>query len=240
MLESLLSTNQIAQPPDLTPIFLFDPETNTDLINNNATVTTSGATVDTAYLIDGHPTVKLTATTNYLLISIPTPIELDVGDLTVEWSCRATSFQADKYDGEFTGLTTTSKNFAVRWTDTGYGRLLQTIIGGVVSAATFWRIQPPKENVAGALRRMAIVFKGGIITIFKDGYPQQITNWDDAGNASKRVTQANFPKETGLGRLSSIRLGYVGTNNPAAPSNLGRIRISNYARYTGAYTPAPF
>lgn len=243
MIEQLLPILQVpGQPPDLQGIFLFDPQTNTDLINNNATVTSSGAAVDSAYLIDGQPTVKLTAITNYLLITIPTPIDLDVGDWTVEYSRVASSFSAlaSKYDGEFTGLTTASKNLVMRWTDTGYGRLLQAIIGGAVTAATYWRIQPPKDNMVNILSRMAIVCKSGVITIFKDGVPQQVRNWDEAGNASKVVVQNNFPKEASLGKLSSIRLGYVGTNNPAAPSNLGRIRISDYARYTSAYTPAPF
>lgn len=241
MIEQMLNSGAYTpQPPDLPGIFLFDHQSRTDLVNNNATVSVSGAAVDSTYLIDGFPTTKLAATTHYMLITIPTPIELDANDWTVEWSCMVSAFQATRYDGEFAGSTTAAKALTSRWTDAGYGSALQTYVGAAASAAVLWRIAPAKQSVVGFLRRMAIVCRSGVITVFKDGQPQMVSNWDNVGNASKVVTQKTFPKEAGMGKLNLIRLGWASTVSPAAISNIGRIRISDYARYIHPYTPVPF
>lgn len=241
MIEMWLTTKQATpQPPDLAGVFLFDPETRTDLINNNATVSASGTSIDTSYLIDGKPTTKLLSTGDFLVITIPTPIDLDASDWTVEWSCRATAFQDSKYEGEFGGMTTAGKYLYSRWTDGGYGYFLQSFVGSGATGAVLWRILPAKQSVVGILRRMALVCKAGVVTVFKDGVPQRVGNWDNVGGASQAVTQDNFPKEANMGKLSSIRLGSSGSTTPAALSNIGRIRISNYARYISTYTPVPF
>lgn len=241
MIESLLSTTQVVdQPPDLPGVFLFDHATRTDLMNNNATVTASGATIDTAYLIDGLATAKFSATTDYLLINIPTPLELDTSDWTLEWSCMASAFQATRYDGEIRGITTGSKFIISRWTDSGYGYQLQTLVGAGATEDVLWRIPGTKQSVVSQLRRMALVCRQGVITTFKDGVPQKVTNWNIVGNASKQVTRDNFNKEAVVGKLNAIRLGWISTALPAAVSNVGRIRFSDYARYIRAYTPTPF
>jgi len=241
MIECLLPTPQVVeQPPDLPGVFLFDHETRTDLINNNATVSLSGATVDTTYLIDGHPTTKLPSITSYLLITFPNPLELDNSDWTLEWSCMATAFQATRYDGEMRGLTTTGKALISRWTDSGYGSQLQSFVGGGATEDLLWRIPGSKQSVVNQLRRMALVCKQGVVTVFKDGVPQKVTNWNIVGGSGNQVTRNNFNKETVVGKLSSIRLGWISTTAPAAISNVGRIRFSDYARYIFPYTPTPF
>mgnify|MGYP001113576761 CR=1 FL=1 len=241
MIESLLATTEVTvQPPDLPGVFLFDPESQTDLMNNNATVTLSGATVDATYLIDGYPTTKLPSITSYLLITLPNPLELDANDWTLEWSCMVSAFQATRYDGEMRGTTTTGKVVASRWTDSGYGTQLQSFAGAAATEDLLWRIPGAKQTFVNQLRRMALVCRGGAVTVFKDGLPQKVTNWNIVGNSSKQVTRDSFNKDAVIGKLNSIRLGWTATATPAAISNVGRIRFSDYARYIFPYTPAPF
>jgi hypothetical protein len=241
MIETLLTTTQVAeQPPDLPGVFLFDHETRTDLINNNASVTVSGATVDTTYLIDGFPTTKLPSITSYMLITIPTPLELDANDWTLEWSRMGSAYQATRYDGEIRCSTTASKWLVSRWTDAGYGSQLQNIAGVGTNEADFWRIPGTKQSTVGILQRMALVCRQGVIFVFKDGVPQKVTNWNIVGGAANQVTRNSFNKEAGMGKLNTIRLGWLSTVAPAAISNIGRIRFSDYARYIHPYTPVPF
>lgn len=240
-MELLLSTAQVVeQPPDLPGVFLFDHETRTDLVSNNASVTFAGATVDTSYLIDGHPTTNLPSTASYLLITLPTPLELDASDWTLEWSRMATAFQATRYDGEIRCGTTASKWIISRWTDAGYGTQLQTLVGAGSSEADLWRIPGAKQTVVNVLQRMALVCRQGVVTVFKDGVPQKITNWNIVGGSANQVTRSNFNKDPVVGKMNSIRLGWVSTTLPAAISNIGRIRFSDYARYIHPYTPIPF
>jgi len=237
MHELLLASRSGFIPPTGDVIFLFDPGTGKDEISNQVCIAMSGGlAVDSTYLMDDKPSLKFTGAANQGLITLPQAINLDtLGDWTIEWSSRPTSFVTTYANELFLDITTTQGYpIGCRWGDGGYGNRLQFNISNWANTNIG---QPPinKASVVNKVNRWAMVFRNNLLRIYKDGVLQMI-----AFGTSTTYAQDYMPKVSTLLTATKMYLGYYNNINQAWLGNFGRIRISNFARYLGNYTPESF
>jgi hypothetical protein len=236
MHELLISGRKETTQPTGDVLFLFDPGTGKDEVTNQTCIALSGVAVDMSVLIDEKPTLKFAAVNNQGLITFPTPIAFDALEgWTVEWSSRPTSFATAYANELFLDITTTlGYPIGCRWGDAGYNNRLQFNISNWANANIG---QPPvnKTAVVNKVNRWAMVFRNNRLQIFKDGVLQML-----AFGTSTTYAQDYMAKNGALPTVTKLYLGYFNSINQAWLGNFGRIRISNFARYLGNYTPTPF
>lgn len=237
MIELMGSTFSNDPPPEGDVLFLYDPATSKDLVSNQVCIAlTNGASVDTVVKIDGYNTLKFAAGNQQGLITLPTPINFEtLSEWTIEWVSRPTSIGGSYFTEVFLELAV-SQGYPMgcRWADGGYGNRLQFNLSNW-SNPNIW--QPPivKTQAINNDNRWAIVYKGGIARIYRNGVKQMLA----AGTGG--VYDKDYIAKTQAFLLASkIYLGYYNSINQAWLGNMGRIRISNFARYLGNYTPVPF
>lgn len=237
MNEMLFSGGAGIPQPTGDVLFLYDPGTSKDEISGNVCIALSGgAAVDNTFLIDNKATLKFTAAGQQGLITFPTSINLEaLTEWTVEWSSRPTTFLTSYVTELFMDLTV-SQGYPIgcRWGDGGYGNRLQFNISNWANNNIG---QPPivKTDVTNKINRWAMVFKGGQLRIYKDGVKQLL-----AFGTSNTYAQDYIGKTQAFPTVTRMYLGYFNSVNQAFAGNMGRIRISNFARYLGNYTPVAF
>jgi len=237
MNELLLSGGGGIPQPTGDVLFLYNPGTGKDEISGlNCIALANGAAVDNTFLIDDKPTLRFAAGNNQGLITLPNPINLEaLSEWTLEWSSRPTTFLTSYATEIFMDVTVT-QGYPVgcRWGDGGYGNRLQFNISNWSNNNIG---QPPfvKANVLNVINRYAMVYKGGQLRIYKDGVKQMV-----AFGTGSQYTQDYIGKTQAFPTVTKIYLGYYNSINQAFAGNIGRVRISNFARYLGNYTPVAF
>lgn len=230
-------TGTMTMPEFGSTIFLYDPETNTDLVTGTVCgVLRTGTTVDSAVLIDGHKTIKNATSTHGVAITFPKPIDLgSLPEWTIEWSTRPTSVGYD-YGTEMLLNWPSGPFVGARWTDGGFGYRLQFSGGdGFGNAATVWRIPQTNTTIINKLNKFAMVLKDGKISVYLNGVKQTMNN-----GTSNAVAQDYFAKLGAWQPLTVMNIGWTNGTYVGWLGNYGRIRISKGARYTANYTPDPF
>lgn len=221
-------------------LFVYDPATNTDLVTGLTCGTKLGATAaDSAVLIDGQPTVKLATTAQGVTIAFPTPINLDaMTEWTIEWSSLPTSINAS-YANELNLLdaaNTASNYVGCRWPDGGFANALQFTLNGYGNTSTCWRALSVTKTVAlNKISRYAMVFKNNRMTVYRDGVLLTVTN----GTSGNGTSQTFINKIQQNNPHTKMFIGWANSTYVSTVGNVGRVRISNIARYDGNYTPAP-
>lgn len=237
MQELLLGGSGGAPGPTGDVLFLFDPETSKDLISNQVCIALSnGAAVDTLNKIDDKPTLKLAQATSLGLITLPTPINFEaLTEWTVEWTSHPNTIGSSYFTELFLDIAVTQGYpIGCRWGDAGYNNRLQFNIGNW-SNSVIGQPAIVKSSVVTKDNRWAMVFKGGQLRIYYNGVLQAI-----AFGTSTSYGQNYISKSQAFGVIAKIYIGYYNSINQAWLGNMGRIRISNFARYLGNYTPVPF
>lgn len=225
------------QPPPQNPLFLYDPEQNVDLAGMNPTISKrSGTTVSTSILIDGHPTINLSTTAHGIVFTFPTPFDFNQSDWTIEWSSRVATFGSGYNNEIFFSNAAFTSWLGARWADSGYDNKIQVGIGAWSDNSALWR-GPRKVDVAGKVKHYAIICKDGQVRFYIDGQQQTMMN----GTGSTGATTTYFNKPAGLPVYNTLYIGWMNSINVAYAGNVGRIRLSGYARYVGAsYDVEPF
>lgn len=239
MIELLNSITEQTKPPEGDALFLYDPATNKDLISNIVVgALKAGTVVDSTYLIDNQPTLRVDNANAGAVLTFPSSIDLNaLTEWTLEWSSRPTSIGGYYFTELFLDVAGGSGYpVGCRWTDTGYGNTLQFNAADWANER-IWRPPFTKSTAVNTLNRYALVFKGGNFTVFRNGTKQMLTN---ATGGVGSTTQDYFPKTQAWGLFKILTLGYLNSVNSSWIGNYGRIRISNFARYLGSYTPEAF
>ncbi|MNM47266.1 hypothetical protein D3C81_582290 [compost metagenome] len=238
MRELLLSggTEDLPEPTG-DVLFLFDPGTAKDLISNQICIAlANNATIDTINKIDDNPTIRFAQGTSQGLITLPTPINFEaLTEWTVEWTSRPTSIGSSYFTELFLDIAVTQGYpIGCRWADGGYGNRNQFNIGNW-SNAVLGQPSLVKSQAVNKDNRWAMVYKGGQLRIFYNGVLQML-----AFGTGGSYSQSYIDKTQAFGLIAKIYLGYYNGTNQAWLGNMGRVRISNFARYLGNYTPVPF
>lgn len=235
MLESLLGL--LESPPEDTGnvIFLYDPVTNTELMGTNPTIVLSGGAVaDAANPIDGRSSLSFPSTSAGLLITFATPLNLQGKNWTVEWSSKNTTAAAS-YAHEFSLLSSTAGTGVLsRYGDQGFQNRLHFGTSFGVANNT-WAPAITKANATNVLNHYALVCKDGQIKIFCNGLQQSLAR----GTTTVYNLQSFTPQDS-LANITRLRLGFEASSTPAVTGYHGRIRISDFARYSRSYTYVPF
>lgn len=237
MRELLLGSGGGAPEPTGEVLFLFDPETSKDLISNQVCIALSNnAAVDTINRIDDKPTLRLAQSNSIGLITLPTPINFEaLTEWTVEWTSRPTSIGANYFTELFLDIAVTQGYpIGCRWSDTGYGQRNQFNIGNW-SNAVIGQPSIIKSQVVNKDNRWAMVYKGGQLRVYYNGVLQML-----AFGTGNTYNQSYISKTQAFGVIAKIYIGWYNSINQAWLGNMGRIRISAFARYLGNYTPKPF
>jgi len=237
MIELLLPKENDAPPPTGDVLFLYDPATSKDLISNQVCIAlANNAAIDIVNKIDDLPTLKLAQGTSQGLITLPTPINFEtLSEWTVEWTSKPTSIGSAYFTELFLDIAVTAGYpIGCRWADGGYGNRNQFNIGNW-SNNVIGQPAIVKGNAIGKDNRWAMVFRGGQLRIYYNGTLQMI-----AFGTTNNYAQSYIPKTQAFGLIAKIYIGYYNGINQAWLGNMGRIRISNFARYLGNYIPVPF
>lgn len=239
MLEILLASRGGGEPePTGDVLFLYDPATNKDLISNTVVgALRTATTVDTLVTLDGQPTVKFGSTAAGAIITLPTPINLEaLAEWTVEWSSRPTSMSSSYMNEIFLDLLNTAGYpLGCRWADGGYGNRLQFNISNFANS-NLWRPPVDKSAALNKENRWAMVYKGGQVKVYRDGVKQMLAAGTNGGTGTQDFISKTQPFFT----VAKIYIGWYNGTNVAFIGNMGRIRISAFARYLGNYSPKPF
>lgn len=234
MIEYLLFPNGDFKEDTGNVLFLFDTATATDLIGSTPSVTYIGtAAIDPAYTIDGVATVNFPATTAGMNITFQTPMNLQGKNWTIEWSSINTNVPTG-YAMEF-GMTTPTAGIGIwgRWGDAGFGNRIH--FGTSLSVANnTWAPPLTKANTVNTLNHWALSCKNGQIRVFCNGQIQIL-----ARGTSGTYNLPSFPPMDNISSLTKITLGWQASSVPALLGHHGRIRISDFARYTRSYVVAP-
>ena len=214
-------------------IFLYDPETNTDLAGSGATITLIGAAVKDDTIINGHKTLSIPTTASGFRAVFSTPLNLQGKNWTLEWSFYNTS-SAASYAPELTiNSSTAGTGILSRWGDAGFGNRLQ--LGGRFSTAPeCWSPPVLKSTSLNSEVNMALSCKDGIIHVFRNGVKVAMAN-----GTSGTYNYQTYPVGANLSNLINLTAGYIGSGSAAQTGYRGRIRLSLGGRYTRNYPLAP-
>jgi hypothetical protein len=234
MLEALLQAKPVVIP-QLPPIMLLDAGTASDLIGSKPTFTlNTGASVDSTVLIDGHPTWKLSTTAAQVKVAFEKVLNLDTIDWTVEWSVIDTNVSTT-YSAILDILNASlAQGISCRFNDGPYNNRL--MFGAVATGTTdSFTVDVTQNQIQNLLTRFAFQCKAGRLTFYVNGTPM-LSRVGTTGTFSA----TSQPKSGTLTAESQILIGYRASGVPGFIGNMGRIRISDYARYAGTYTPQAF
>lgn len=235
MMECLLLPNSGFQEDTGNVLFLLDTATGTDLMGSTPTVQyASAAAIDPSYLIDNVATVNFPSTSAAMTVTFQTPLNLQGRDWTLEWSSINTN-NPTGYGWEI-GLASTTAGIGVwaRWGDAGYVNRLH--FGTSFAAANnTWGIPLNKAAAQNTLSHFAMSCKDGQIRVFRNG-----TLLPLARGVGSTYDNPSFPPLDNISNLTRLVLGWQNSSNPAMVGHHGRVRISDFARYTRSYTHVPF
>ena len=165
-------------------------------------------------------------------ITFDRPLDLAGKDFTLEW----VSFNANNptgYASEFALLASDNRysGINVRYGDSGFGNRLQ--YGTDLSKLEHvYSANVTKSALSGKTSYHALVCRDGSIYVYLNGQRQNL-----ATGTSSVYNKPSFPVRGGLSALRHIRLGWIDHTQPAMIGRVGRIRISEGARYLESYDP---
>jgi hypothetical protein len=216
-----------------TTIFLYDPETNTDLAGSGATITLIGAAVQDNTVINGHKSLAIPTTGSGMRAVFAAPLNLQGVNWTLEWSFYNTS-SAASYAPELTiNSSTAGTGILSRWGDAGFGNRLQ--LGGRFSTAPeCWSPPVLKSTSLNNEVNMALSCKDGVVHVFRNGIKVAIAN-----GTSGTYNYLTYPVGTNLSNLINLTAGYIGSGSATQTGYRGRIRLSLGGRYTRNYPLVP-
>uniref|UniRef100_A0AB39CCS2 Tail fiber protein n=1 Tax=Pseudomonas phage RVTF4 TaxID=3236931 RepID=A0AB39CCS2_9VIRU len=234
MNELLLATGEEFQEDEGTTIFLYDPETESDLMGVVHTYTKYGTVTPDDLEINGHKTLKLGTNVSGMQITFATPFNLQDKDWTLEWSFRNTVSAGTAYATELTlPSAVAGQGILSRWGDTGFGNRLQ--VGGSMGAVnSIWNPPISKAASLNVDTNMALSCKNGRVSVFRNGVLQMLAN----GTGGVYNTP-NYPVGANLSSLAYMQINSSGSGMINQLGNRGRIRLSLGARYTRNYTIKP-
>ncbi|WDS62038.1 hypothetical protein [Pseudomonas phage D6] len=233
MFEQLMSKAVLAEEEQGQTIFLYDPETNTDLMGSNSVITLYGTAALSDTIINGHKSLALPSTASGFKAVFPTPIDLQGKNWTLEWSFYNTT-AAGAYASETCLNTGSGTGILSRWGDSGFGNRLQ--LGVRFSAVTdCWNPAMTKASSVNTEINMALSCKAGLVTVFRNGVKQGLAN----GTGGTYGAQTFPVSSVSLASLANLTIGYAGGGQPSQLGYHGRVRLSLGGRYTRNYTVVP-
>lgn len=239
MIEAVLMVTDSTPIPTGDVLFLYDPATNKDLITDTVCgALKANTSVDSVVKIDGYNTLKFAASSAGAVLTFPTTLSLNtMSEWTIEWSSQPTAIGVSYFTELFLDTVPSSGiPLGCRWTDGGYGDKLQFNVADF-NNLRLWRPPGNKASAVNRLTRYSMVYKGGVIRVYKDGVLQLVTNGTEA---AAPTSQTFISKTQAWPVFANLTLGWFNSANVAWLGNFGRIRISNFARYLGNHTPPPF
>ncbi len=241
MLEQMLNVDVAKPAPKPPPVWLFDPTTGKDLVNNNATLQLlNGAVVNDVRPINGRNTINWAATNARAVVVLPTPLVLGE-DWTIEWEANTAPMVLNTdYLYEIIGDLVQASNFLYTvWGDSGYSFQMRMCCGPTDNQAYIWRSGWARNVIPNGPRQHAFVSRKGVVEYYQNGVKQSsITNWNATVNSGQQVTTPTWTVRATNPAIKQFRLG-AANDSLKGPINggFGRIRISNYARYSTSYAP---
>lgn len=239
MIEAMLSRAAAFTEETGDVIFLYDPVTNTDLSGRGAVTTLSGGAVaDTNILINGQPTLNFPTVSAKQVVVFPADLNLAIGNWTLEWSF-INNIAPAAYANEFMMYSRTG-GFGVgvytRFGDSGFGnRWNLSDPRGAGDPNLTQPLPYSKAMLVGLTTNVAMVSIAGLIKVYVNGVVQTMA----LGAGSGTYNRATFAAQ-GMDKIYQFVMGDAnGSSVRAVPGNRGRIRLSNFARYTRNYTPGP-
>lgn len=240
MIEQLLNLGNQKEEIGET-VFLFDPGTMSDLVGSNITYTTYGlAVVNTDTTIDGQPTISTPNTSSGIVVTFEQPFNFAMGNWTLEWSEYMSTNPGSNYhagvcmytDDVMTGAL--ANGILSRWGNTGFGNRLS--VGNIFSSvSTVFNAPVTKATSSGSIIHYALSCRTGKVSFFKDGELTKL-----AGGTSVTYNQDNYPLVRPIDNLTKLAIGFFTGGTASRPGFFGRVRLSNYARYTKNYIHEPF
>lgn len=240
MIEQLLTLANNKPPYVGNVLMLYDPETNTDLSGNGAVSTLyTGMAATDAYLIDGFKTLVKPTSSARQLITFPTPLNLSTHDWTLEWQEYNTEQPpAGDYRNEIIlDSNVSGRGLYARYGDGGFAsRMYLGDPTGSADPNKTWPTQFTKASLLNSLSHWAIVQYNSNIYLFRNGIRQMLAfgygvSTYDKPYMTTQPLAGIYQMRLGAAAASTTVKGVVGYQ--------GRIRLSDWARYTSNYTPKP-
>lgn len=236
MIEQLLVQLATSPPETGDVLFLYDPETNSDLTGRGATSTlTGGAVLDTVDLIHGVPTLKFPTASAKQVITFPADLNLTDSNWTLEWSAYYDPIAANIYRNDLIVDARVSPNgIYTRFGDNGFNnRFVLADLRGSANPALTQPTPYTKTALQSQVWHWALVSIAGLVKLYCNGNQVIMA----LGYNSTTYNKSTFPVG-GMNGLYQMRIGDAnGSSVMAATGYRGRIRLSNFARYKSNYTP---
>lgn len=234
MKEALLMSPTKYVEDETQTIFLYDPETNSDLVGSGMTINLMNGATQSPELINGYPSI-LMGTTSYVQGVFKEPIDLSSTNWTLEWTSKHAAaggtYPAEMYIGQ---ALITSDGILARWGDSGFGHRYQ-FGTRFRQVADCWNISVTKGQVVDVETTVALVCRNKEISVFYNGVKQAL-----AGGQGNVYNKYSF---TVTGDISNLTTFTIGTppNKPynVQPGLRGRVRLSLGARYSRNYSVVP-
>lgn len=227
--KALLTDEEIGQT-----LFLYDPETNSDIKGSGAIITFIGGTALSDTLVNGHKTLLLPTTTSGFKAVFPTPIDLQGKNWTLEWSFRNTAASATYATETVISSSAAGEGILSRWGDNGFGHRLQ--LGCRFSTIQdCWSPAITKASTTNVDINMALSCKAGIVSVFRNGTKMGLANGTGPTYGAQGFPVSGF----NLSNMINLLVGYQGSSMNNQPGFHGRIRLSLGGRYTRNYTVVP-
>jgi hypothetical protein len=236
MYEALLAGGSLPVEDTGDVLFLYDPVTATDLSGlGTVTNNTGGAIADAGYLIDGQGSMQYPTVAAKQVMTFAAPLNLSAINWTLEWS-SINDTAPTAYALEFSMTSSTAgRGLFFRYGDSGFLDRLHLGDNTASAPADCYNTQFTKAALVSNLSRWAFVCKNGQIFIYRNG--QRLPLAKGAANGTY-IMQTITP--TALINITSLIFGDSnGSSVRAVPGHHGRVRLSNFARYTRNYTPGP-
>lgn len=235
MIETMLALSTEIPPKNGNIILLLDMAQLKDTSGNNAVVSAPAVTVDNSILINGKATAKISNKTNVFTVTLPRPYDFQIMDWTIEWSMR---YMGDVIsDTEWvtsmwlSKLNDLNNGMLCRFGTTPYSNNLTATTNTSQSSLIGFNKTAAREKIT----HFSLQKQNGVIYIFINGVRRQVTL-----NSITRdfITPTNV---TDLNAVQKLTLGYINAGTVAPVGNLGNVRITDVAKYSGStYTVQPF
>ncbi|WDS62037.1 hypothetical protein [Pseudomonas phage D6] len=243
MFEALLSGKGTPIPPETGDvIFYVDMATLTETIRGHAVSVANGAVVDNTFLIDGKPTLKMPTaggtTGSRLRVSLSPALDLSGTNWTIEWSTYYVTAPGTWANDFYLTESTYYKGVMSRFADSGWNGLMMFADNSTNNVSTA-RVNLSPGALAGQLHRYAITCRAGRIRYYING---QLVGMRAGTNSNPGAFGEYFDVQTvnNFANLTQLNIGGFAGAAVNTSRYIGNVRISNFVRYNGNYTPVPF
>jgi len=243
MFEQLLSGTKQLPPDTGDVIFYIDMATVKETINNRPITISNGAVVSTAQLIDGKPTLYMPTaggSGSRLLMNLNPALDLSLTNWTVEWSEYRTANATTWTNEVYLSDSTLYKGFTMRFGDTGYDNLLMFSDNNNTNGRSECRINVTRTEHTGMVVRYAVTCdEARRLRFYINGNLVQIRNGNNSSSSAPLQDYFQSGPAGNFAALTTLYMGALNNNANNVARYLGNVRISNYVRYRGNYTPVP-